>query len=109
MPATYFARYIGDHSTDVCSDPVVSAPAPPGVSAALKLSPNPAGDVLRVETGETGASVQVWDVYGRVMAGLKPVVRGAEVVLDVSQLPACLYVLGVRTGGAWRSAKFVKD
>jgi hypothetical protein len=109
QPLKYFAKWVGDHSTDVCSDPVVSSPTPPGTSTSLQLSPNPVGDVLQLAAGENVASVQVWDVYGRVLEGLKPVLQGAGVVLDVSRLPAGWYVLGLRTDSGWRSAKFVKN
>lgn len=92
QPVSYFAKWVGDHATDTCSRPIVSAhelPVPP--PAPLYISPNPADHqvLLALLEEQASAPVHVYDAQGRcVWAGQ---VQGS-VNIDVSTWPSGIYV-----------------
>lgn len=115
QPVRYFARWIGDHSADTCSTPVVSAPAAPAAKApALHFSPNPASDRLSVFYPDpTGGPVQlrVFDSAGRECSALVTVQsagRSGELELHTGNLPAGLYFCVVRTTSGVYGGRFVR-
>ena len=63
QPCHYFAKYVGDHSTDTCSAPILAAPEPS--SKGFKLWPNPATDMLQLQAPEPIEAVWVFDATGR--------------------------------------------
>lgn len=73
----------------------------------LKVSPNPTGDYLRVETGDVAiCAVSVYDARGKLVLTKRVSVPA---VLDVTALKPGNYFLRVEyADGQWRGAKFVK-
>lgn len=110
-PVKYFAKWVGDHTTDTCSAPVVSVPAQPGGRPSLALRPNPVSDMLRVALPKAAVTVRVYDLAGREMSG-KTTLRASEAleaVLEVEALPAGWYLLQVVfRDGSSAAAGFVK-
>lgn len=83
--------------------------APDLAVAPVRLSPNPAQDVLYVDNAEAGAAIQVFDAQGRLVRTLGPTDQ-PRVALDVADLAPGLYQLLARTAGGRLAgqAKFVK-
>ncbi|MBL7797016.1 MAG: T9SS type A sorting domain-containing protein [Saprospiraceae bacterium] len=118
QPAHYFARYVGDHATDTCSAPVVSAPERPGGRPALALRPNPVSEVLRVTLPQAAAALRVYDLAGRDVSGktgnlnvgeVQNLADVTEAVLEVAALPPGWYLLQVVfRDGSSAAAGFVK-
>ena len=104
QPCRALAKYIGDHSTDVCSEPISAAPEP--TSVGFNLWPNPATDLLQIQAPSTIESVWVYDATGREV--LRPNVTGEQVSVSTGHLPAGLYYVGLRAGGKVWNEKFVK-
>ena len=73
----------------------------------LRVSPNPTGDYLRVETGDAAiCAVSVYDARGKLVLTKRV---SAPAVLDVTALKPGNYFLRVEyADGQWRGAKFVK-
>ncbi|MBK8428241.1 MAG: T9SS type A sorting domain-containing protein [Lewinellaceae bacterium] len=89
---------------------VSTRPTPSPV--AIRISPNPAVDILKVfftEKRMTDAQVQVYDLRGQMVLE-KHAPGGLEAcTLDVSALPAAAYLLKINgNGGAVGQAFFVK-
>jgi hypothetical protein len=103
QPAKYFAKFIGDHSTDICSEPVSSAQEPS--QQAFAIWPNPATSTLQIQAPAPLEFVQVYDATGRVVLHSSTV--GQEV--SVAHLPAGLYFVAARAGGTVWGARFVKE
>jgi len=112
QPVKYFARWIGDHATDTCSA-AVSVQPEPLTAGALRLYPNPAGDILQVqwEGGEMlPNSLSVFDASGKDLSSLADVVINAQsATLQTGRLAPGLYYLqvGMDDGKVW-SGRFVK-
>jgi len=102
--ARYFAKYVGDHSTDTCSAPISAAPEP--TTAGFSLWPNPATDLLQVRSPDPIESVWVFDALGREV--YRESVFGERVSVPVGDLAAGLYFVVVRAGGEIWGGKFVK-
>jgi len=99
------------------NDGVVTITATPEIS----IYPNPVRDVLRIEcTSEQVNKIEVFDVYGRnvfcrkqkenfppFMEGWQPKADG--VVLNVSLLPAGIYLVKLETDKGSVTKKFVKE
>ncbi|MBN8676985.1 MAG: T9SS type A sorting domain-containing protein [Chitinophagales bacterium] len=102
QPCKYFAKWIGDHSTDICSEPVSSAQEPS--QQAFNIWPNPATSILQIQAPAPLEFVQVYDAMGRVV--LQSTV-GNEV--SVAHLPAGLYFVSARARGTVWGARFVKE
>ncbi|HLP95024.1 MAG TPA: T9SS type A sorting domain-containing protein [Saprospiraceae bacterium] len=98
----WFAKFIGDHSTDICSEPVSSAQE--SSQQAFAIWPNPATSTLQIQAPAPLEFVQVYDAMGRVV--LQSTV-GNEV--SVAHLPAGLYFVSARAGGTVWGARFVKE
>ncbi|GAB4500408.1 MAG: hypothetical protein OHK0019_38640 [Saprospiraceae bacterium] len=81
QPAYYFARYVGDHSTDTCSAPVVAAPEPKGAARSLVVSPNPAQSTLALSleseaSGNKPARFSIFNSLGQeVWSGMSALGR----------------------------------
>ena len=103
--ARYFAKYVGDHSTDTCSAPISAAPEP--TTAGFSLWPNSATDLLQLQAPEPIEAVWVFDATGRQV--LRESVSGERVSVPVGDLAAGLYFVVVRAGGKIWGGKFVKE
>ncbi len=68
----------------------------------LRLSPNPAKDVLRIEA-EGNGSITITDAAGRV------VLQSAQKVVDISSLPSGYFIAEYNSGVAKEIASFVKE
>jgi len=101
----YFAKWVGDHSTDTCSAPISAAPEP--TTAGFSLWPNPATDLLQVRSPAPIESVWVFDALGREV--YQKSVSGERVSVPVGDLAAGLYFVVVRAGGKIWGGKFVKE
>jgi len=112
QPVNYFAKWIGDHSTDTCSAPV-SVQKEPSTASTLQISPNPAGDQLRIQWpgGEMlPNNLRVFDASGKDLSSLTDVVINAQTAtLRTGRLAPGLYFLqvGMGDGRVW-SGRFVK-
>jgi Secretion system C-terminal sorting domain len=105
QPCRYFAKWVGDHSTDTCSTPISTAPEP--TNKGFILSPNPASTMLEIQAPSPIESIWIYDATGRVV--LRPGVFGARVSVSVGDLPAGMYFFSLRAGGKIWSGKFVKQ
>ena len=105
QPCRFFAKYIGDHSTDTCSAPISAAPEPN--SKGFKLWPNPAKDMLQLQAPEPIEAVWVFDATGKQV--LRESVSGERVSVPVGDLVPGLYFVVVRAGGKIWGGKFVKE
>ena len=105
QPCRYFARYIGDHSTDTCSTPISAAPEPS--KNGFSLSPNPASDMLDLQAPSPIESVWIYDATGREV--LRRGVSGSRASVSVGELPEGLYFVSVRAGGRVWSGKFIRE
>jgi len=89
---------------------VSTRPAPSPV--AIRISPNPAVDILKVffpEKWMTDAQVQVYDLRGQMVLEKQAPGSLEACTLDVSALPAAAYLLKINgNGGAVGQAFFVK-
>lgn len=74
----------------------VATPEAPSPATALRLAPNPTHGPLRLTGGTPGASVEVFDAFGRRVA-VTALGADGRAALDVSSLAAGAYV--VRVGG----------
>jgi len=75
-------------------------------SSELKLYPNPANDLLNIESELIINSIQVFDFFGRKVAELK---YNNINQIDVSKLQAGNYILELNTDKGIFSSKFVKQ
>ena len=79
-----------------------------GVTALLKAYPNPATNVLTVETAETEGSVVIYNIMGDKVSTIDLDGRNS-IQVDVSALPSGIYLYGVRSSnGQSAMKKFVK-
>ena len=101
----FLARYVGDHSTDICSAPISFA-AEPGKNG-FSLSPNPASDMLDLQAPSPIESVWIYDATGREV--LRRGVSGSRASVSVGELPEGLYFVSVRAGGRVWSGKFIRE
>lgn len=104
QPCRYFAKYVGDHSTDTCSAPISAAPEP--TSEGFGLWPNPVTDILQVQAPAPIESVWVYDAMGREV--LRPKVSGERVSVSLGHLPAGLYFVSLRADGVVWGGRFWK-
>ena len=105
QPAKYFAKYIGDHSTDICSEPISATPEP--MQEGFSLWPNPATDMLQIQAPAFIESIWVYDAMGREV--LRPNGSGERMSISVGHLPAGLYYVSLRAGGKLWGGRFVKE
>ncbi|MBC7776733.1 MAG: T9SS type A sorting domain-containing protein [Phycisphaerae bacterium] len=106
QPCRFFAKWVGDHSTDTCSEPISAAPEPKGEG--FSLWPNPVRDILQLIAPSPVESVSVFDAVGRTV--IRSEERGvARTSVVVKHLPAGVYFVLVRAGGKVWSGKFVKE
>jgi hypothetical protein len=72
----------------------------------IKVYPNPAVDKLTVESGAFPVDkVSVYDISGRKMANIRLI---SSKFMDVSALPAGMYLLKIETGAGCETVKFNK-
>jgi hypothetical protein len=86
-------------------DNALSADAPQGEALALAVWPNPATGLVRLSLPETGA-VQVFDAAGRMVLARD---LQTDQALDITALPAGLYVLTAQSEGAFYRGKMLKQ
>jgi hypothetical protein len=112
-PVKYFAKWVGDHSTDTCSAPV-SLAFEPRQSRQLSISPNPVRDNLHIQwnTGKTHPdNLRVFDPTGKEMTGnIHLTLNENSANLQTGQLPPGVYFLQVlmEDGSVW-SGRFLKE
>ena len=103
----YFAKYVGDHSTDTCST-AVSVAVEPMVDTYLKISPNPAKDQLTI-TGQDLTTWRIFNLAGQEVTWLvHPMEYSTGQMLDVQTLPAGMYYLQGLGKGGIETGRFVK-
>jgi PKD repeat protein len=80
-----------------------------GVSASVKLYPNPCSQVLSVEVDEVRdqSKLAIYDMNGRMLS--MQVVRDIVTRVDVSTLSAGIYVIMVQNGDTLHRERFIKD
>lgn len=73
----------------------------------VNLYPNPATDVLFLQSDNIVESIQVIDMSGKVLLLLKPMIRG-EIEIPVERLSSGMYTLRVETDKGVTISKFIK-
>lgn len=107
QPCRSLAKWVGDESSIICSDPVSSAFE--AETNNLKLWPNPARETLHIQCKEGKTEdIHIFDVLGREMPGLAPEIMDGEIRLKLEGVPAGLYWVTLRMEGRIWSGKFVK-
>lgn len=95
----FIAKWMGGDSVDICISQPVGRPEPVVTGERVSVYPNPATDGFSLDFGEGAArvaSVSVLDLNGRVVIGERSY-REGDPPVDVSHLPAGVYVVRVRT------------
>ena len=109
LPARLFARYVGDHSTDVCGEPVLAAQEALSPVPLLRISPNPAIHEILLTLQNAGGPVQwsVTDALGRVI--WQHTGQGDSTRVQVKDWPSGLYYCSAQTGsGDVATGRFFK-
>ncbi|MBK9418797.1 MAG: T9SS type A sorting domain-containing protein [Flavobacteriales bacterium] len=74
----------------------------------LRITPNPATDVLRIQRNQgTAAEITVFDTQGRIV--LRDRMTDTTHPLDVHALKPGIYVLRINAGNDIQSTRFVKE
>ena len=106
QPLRFLARFIGDHSTDNCSEPISAAPEPG--SKDFNLWPNPASDQLQIQAPAPIETVWVFDARGHFV--LQQSGSGEQrMSVSLRELGAGLYFINMQADGNMWSGKFVKS
>lgn len=72
----------------------------------LKIYPNPATDVLNIESRDIMKVVIIQDIYGRKHAFAEP--HSDNCIININDLPSGIYIISVETAGGSASRKFIK-
>jgi hypothetical protein len=104
QPCRFFAKWVGDHATDTCSESISATPEP--MQEGFSLWPNPATDMLQIQAPAFIESIWVYDAMGREV--LRPNGSGVRMSISVGHLPAGLYYVSLRAGGKLWGGKFGK-
>ena len=72
----------------------------------LAISPNPAEDILHVQSDLTIGSIAIYDVQGRMINAQETVEKALE--LNVSHYVPGIYFLKLKIGNGYQTEKFVK-
>jgi hypothetical protein len=113
FPVKFFAKWVGNHSTDTCSAPVSATDEPKKVGQ-LSISPNPAKDQLIVKWdkgGDLPGPLRVFELTGKEVTSDVSIKTDAEAMhLQIGLLLPGLYFLQMRMGdGQVWSGRFVKQ
>lgn len=93
----------------VIADSVIIDPTHPASVPGYKnetdvhVFPNPANDVVNVRTGTVAETIELMDLLGQVMTTTQPLSRNTRI--DVSTLPAGIYLLRVKTNSGLHTEK----
>ncbi len=71
------------------------------------LYPNPATDVLYLQSDEVVKSIRIFDISGKLVSSIKPMTSG-EVSIPVSELSTGTYILQSETESGIKVNKFIK-
>lgn len=75
----------------------------------VRIYPNPASDIIRIDQLQAGSTLLVTDLSGRTLSSQAVVSDGTQ-SLSLSSLPSGMYILLIReSSGAQASARFVKQ
>jgi len=113
QPVKYFAKWVGDHSTDTCSALVVAAPEPEQAARyALNISPNPAHSIVTLALegeiwGGKSVRLSIFNALGQEVWSAMSV-SGREKVSLVGW-PTGVYVARVELERGVRTEVFVKE
>jgi len=77
------------------------------VDKSVKIYPNPAKDVVKVETNNTIKNIQLYDVQGRILQTVTPNQNAA--MIDISAKAAGIYFLKVTTAKGTKTEKLIKQ
>jgi hypothetical protein len=72
----------------------------------LKIYPNPATEILNIETEGIMERIMINDIYGRRILLEEP--HSRKYILDITGLPAGLYIISVETSNGIYSSKFIR-
>ncbi|WP_300672663.1 T9SS type A sorting domain-containing protein [Soonwooa sp.] len=75
-------------------------------SVDVKIYPNPAQDILKIDTKENISKYEIYDMAGKVV--LRNDFKSAENSIDVSKLPKSTYILKMTIDGKEVSKTFIK-
>ena len=111
QPLRFLARFVGDHTTDTCSAPVSAAPEVLTSKARIRLWPNPATEMLLIESTGSIERVRIFDSTGKeVINAIQPIsgTKEESITLDTRLLTYGLYYVTLQSSGNTHSGKFVK-
>jgi hypothetical protein len=81
---------------------------PKTLTTVVRVYPNPTSDYIHIEGLETGTSIELYDLSGKLVKNEK--LKNNNAVLDVQSLPAGLYTLKITSKeGAVGTAKVMKE
>jgi hypothetical protein len=110
-PVTYFAKWVGDHSTDTCSA-VSAIKLEPFKNTELRIRPNPAAKFVTFESlAFTGnrVLVRIVNSMGVVLIEKEFATSGQpNIQIDIQDLPKGVYFLTVSDDHQKASGKFLK-
>jgi len=95
-----------DPASWVASDAVVTSAVIPESLPGVRFYPNPVRDNLTIENGFVIDKIIVLDIYGRQLKIVYP--DDTMCRIDMSGLPAGIYLLRVEAGGSVSTAKILK-
>lgn len=72
----------------------------------LIIYPNPATEVLNIESREIMETITIHDIYGRKHSSAEP--HSDNYIMRISDLPSGIYILSVETAGGKSTRKFIK-
>lgn len=111
QPCRFFAKWVGDHSTDTCSAPISAAPEVQENRKGFRLWPNPAVDILQIEASGPIEIAQIFDATGQLVIDLSASFQAATdpaISVQLGGIPSGLYFVTLQSEGRVYSGKFVK-
>lgn len=90
-----------------CYEPAVSLGMDEREAVSLQVYPNPCSNELFVADAMPGAQYSILDIMGRTVT--QATLQGSATSVDVSWLPAGLYILQLNDGEKQSSVRFVKE
>jgi hypothetical protein len=95
-----------DPANWIASDAIVTSAAFPESLPDVRFYPNPVRDNLTIENGFAVDRVSVYDIYGRQLTTVYP--EDTICLIDMSDLPAGIYLLIIEAGTSVTTGKIIK-
>jgi hypothetical protein len=96
-----------DPSSWIASNDIITSDEYPPAAEMLKIYPNPVKDILRIESSEPIATINLIDIHGRVIKTMQS--NNETFDFAVSQLPPGIYFIVIETGQKTTTRKIIKE